>query len=97
VPVLWRHPKNAAAVQLRGDAENGKDDLGKIAKSDVVEVRLGQGTNAGPGALHLAGDNQKVGCVARKQRLRLHRPGPAWRPGAENRAYRAARFKLFPN
>jgi hypothetical protein len=35
------------------------------AKSDVEE-RLGQRADTGPGALHVAGDNQKVGCVARQ-------------------------------
>jgi hypothetical protein len=36
------------------------------AKSDGVEAKFGKRTDAGAGALHLAGDHQEVGRVARK-------------------------------
>ena len=55
---------DAAAFQLRGDAKHGKHKLGKIARG--IEHRLRQRTQASPGALHVAGDHQKVGRVARE-------------------------------
>ena len=55
--------EDAAAFELRRDAENGEDDLGKIGRS--VEEWFGQRAYTGPGALHVAGDNQQVGRVAR--------------------------------
>ena len=56
--------ENAVAIQLRRDAKNGKHDLGKVRPG--VEAGLGKRTDAGAGALHIAGDHQKVGCVARE-------------------------------
>jgi hypothetical protein len=56
--------ENAAAFQLRCYAEDGEDDLGEVGRS--IKERLGQGPDARTGALHIAGDNQKVGRVARE-------------------------------
>jgi hypothetical protein len=61
-PAARRAFENAAALQPRRHAEDRKDDLGKIGRG--VEERLGQRTDTGSGALHVAGDNQKVGCIA---------------------------------
>ena len=55
--------EDATALQLGGNAEDGEHDLGKVRGR--IEVRFCQRTDTGPGALHLAGDNQKVGRVAR--------------------------------
>ena len=55
---------NAGAFQLRRNAKDGKDDLGKVGRG--VEVRLGQRTDTGSGALHLTRDHQRVGRVARE-------------------------------
>src|SRR5271156_4388223 len=54
--------EDAAAFELRGNAKDRKNDLGKIGRG--IEERLGQRTDARPGLLHLAGDKQKVGRVA---------------------------------
>jgi len=56
--------EDAAALKLGGNAEDGEDDLGKVRGR--VEVWLDQRPDTGPGALHLAGDNQKVGRIARE-------------------------------
>jgi hypothetical protein len=56
--------ENAAAFELRRNAKDGEDDLGEVGCG--IEERLGQRADTGPGALHVAGDNQKVGCVARQ-------------------------------
>jgi hypothetical protein len=56
--------EDTAAFQLRGDAENRKDDLGKVR--GCIEKRLGNRTDARPGFLHLAGDDEQVGRVARQ-------------------------------
>ena len=53
-----------AAFQLRRNAKDCKDDLGKVGRG--VEVRLGQRTDTGSGALHLTRDHQRVGRVARE-------------------------------
>ena len=56
--------EDAAAFELRGNAKDRKNDLGKIGRG--IEERLGQRTDARPGLLHLAGDDQKVGRVTRQ-------------------------------
>ena len=50
--------------QLRGDAEHGKDELGKV--SGRIHDGLGKRTQARAGALHVGGNHQKVGRVARE-------------------------------
>src|SRR5580704_15139176 len=42
---------DAAAFEFRGNAKHGKDKLGKIARG--IKHRLGQRTQASPGALHV--------------------------------------------
>jgi hypothetical protein len=54
--------ENASAFELRRDAQHGKDKLGKIRGR--IDNRLCNRTQAGPGALHIAGDNEKVGRIA---------------------------------
>ena len=39
-PAARRALQNAAALQLRGDAKDGEDDLGEVGRG--VQVRLGQ-------------------------------------------------------
>ena len=48
--------EDAAAFQLRGNVKDRKDDLGKVRGR--IEERLGKRTNARPGLLHLARDDQ---------------------------------------
>jgi hypothetical protein len=55
---------DAAAFEFRGNAKHGKDKLGKIARG--IKHRLGQRTQASPGALHVAGDDKKIGGITRK-------------------------------
>ena len=54
--------ENASAFELRRDAKDRKDDLGEVGRG--IEERLGQRPDTSPGALHVPGDNQKVGRVA---------------------------------
>src|SRR5882724_5212250 len=67
-PWLWRRPGPAlgdtAAFELRGDAKHGKDKLGKIGRG--IDNRLGNRTQARAGALHVAGDHQKIGRITRE-------------------------------
>jgi hypothetical protein len=53
---------DATAFKFRGNAKHGKDKLGKIGRR--IEDRLGNRTQARPGALYVTGDHQKIGCVA---------------------------------
>jgi hypothetical protein len=64
LPLRYCALQDTAALQLGGNAKDRKDDLGKVRGR--IEVRLSEGTDAGAGALHLAGDNEKVGRVARE-------------------------------
>jgi hypothetical protein len=50
--------------ELRGYAENAEDYLGEVGCG--IKARFGQRPNTGNGALHLAGDNQKIGRAARE-------------------------------
>jgi hypothetical protein len=45
-------------------AKHGKDKLGKIRGR--IDNRLGNRTQARAGALHVAGDHQKIGRIARE-------------------------------
>ena len=56
--------EDAAAFELRGNAKDRKNDLGKIGRG--IEEWLGQRADTGPGALHVARDYQQIGRVARK-------------------------------
>ena len=56
--------QNATAFELRRNAKDGEDDLREVGCG--IEERLGQRADTGPGPLHVAGDNQKVGCIARE-------------------------------
>ena len=56
--------EDAAAFELRRDTEHRKDKLGKIRSR--IDNRLGNRAQAHAGALHVAGDHQKVGRVARQ-------------------------------
>jgi hypothetical protein len=63
-PASCRALGDAAAFKFRGNAKHGKDKLGEIGRG--IDNRLGNRTQARPGALHVAGDNQKVGRVTRE-------------------------------
>jgi hypothetical protein len=49
---------------LRGNAKHRKNQLGEIARG--IKHRLGNRPQARPGALHVTGDNKKVGRIARQ-------------------------------
>jgi len=55
-PAPRRALGDAAAFELRRNAKHGKDKLGEIARG--IKHRLGQRTQARPGALHVAGDDK---------------------------------------
>jgi len=55
---------DATALQLGGNAKHGQDKLGKVR--GCIDNRLGNGAQARPGALDVAGDHQKIGRVARE-------------------------------
>jgi hypothetical protein len=63
-PAPCRALGNAAAFKLRGNAKHGKDKLGEIARG--IKHRLSNRPQARPGALHVTGDDKKVGCIARQ-------------------------------
>jgi hypothetical protein len=50
--------QNAAALQLRRHAKDGKDDFSKVGRG--VEEGFGQRADTGFGALHVAGDKSVV-------------------------------------
>jgi hypothetical protein len=54
---------DAAAFELRRNPKHGKDKFGKIGRR--IDNWLGNRTQARAGALHVAGDDQKVGRVTR--------------------------------
>jgi hypothetical protein len=56
--------ENAAAFEVRRDAKHGKDKFGKIGRG--IDNRLGNRAQARSGALHVAGDHQKIGRIARE-------------------------------
>jgi hypothetical protein len=60
-PAPRRALGDAAAFELRGNAKHGKNKLGEIGRG--IDNRLGNRTQARPGALHVASDHQKVGRV----------------------------------
>jgi len=60
-PRAVRSRMRAPASSRRQEWQN---DLGKVRRG--VEAALGKRTDAGVRALHLAGDHQKVGCVAQE-------------------------------
>jgi len=63
-PAARRAFENPAALELGRDAKHGKDKLGKIRGR--IDNRLGNRTQARAGALHVAGDHQKIGRIARE-------------------------------
>jgi len=63
-PAPRRALGDAAAFELRRNAKHGKDKLGEIARG--IKHRLGQRTQARPGALHVAGDDKKIGGITRE-------------------------------
>ena len=56
--------ENTPAFQLRGHAQHGKHKLGKVSRG--IEHGFCERTEARAGALHIAGDHEQVGRVARE-------------------------------
>lgn len=55
---------NAAALSFRGNSEHGDDKFGEIGCG--IHNRFRKRPQARAGALHIAGDHQKIGRIARE-------------------------------